>query len=202
MTSEPAFRAHFARDPRHFGRESIELVDHRVDRVFEREDLAAHVDRDLAREIAPSDGRRDLSDVAHLVGQIAAHRVDAVGKVLPCSRDAGHKRLPAEFSLRSDLASDSGHFGREGPELVDHRIDGLLELKNFASDVDSDLLREVAVRNRNGDFGDVANLAGQVARHRVDAFGQIPPNPGDFANLRLTAQFSVSANFAGDARDL
>src|ERR1700733_13623728 len=198
----PPFRANFACDPRHLGSESVELVDHGVDRVFEFEDLPAHIDSDLTRQIASRDSGGDLGDVANLVGQIAAHRVDAVRQILPRPGDSRHKRLPAELSLGSDLASHSGHFGGKGAELVNHRVDGFLELKNLASDVDSDLLREVAVRNRNGDFGDIANLAGQVARHRVDAFGEIPSNPGHFANLRLTAELSVSANFASDARDL
>ena len=51
--------------------EGRELVDHRVDRVLELEDLAPHVDRDLPGQVAVRDGGRDLGDVAHLVGQVA-----------------------------------------------------------------------------------------------------------------------------------
>ena len=47
-------------------RERVELVDHRVDRVLELEDLAADVDRDLLAQVAPGDGGRDLGDVADL----------------------------------------------------------------------------------------------------------------------------------------
>src|ERR1043165_2658102 len=45
------------------------------------------------------------------------------------------------------------------------RFDGLLELENFAAHVHGDFAREVAVGNGRGHVGDVAHLAGQVARH-------------------------------------
>ena len=48
----------------------VELVDHRVDGVLELEDLALHVDRDLARQVAVGDGRGHVGDVAHLAGQV------------------------------------------------------------------------------------------------------------------------------------
>ena len=47
-----------------------ELVDHRVDRVLELEDLALDVDRDLLRQVAVGDRGRDLGDVAHLGGEV------------------------------------------------------------------------------------------------------------------------------------
>ena len=49
----------------------VELVDHRVDGVLQLEDLALHVDRDLAVQVAARDGRGHLGDVAHLRGQVA-----------------------------------------------------------------------------------------------------------------------------------
>ena len=69
-------------------------------RLLELQDLAAHVDRDLLRQVAVGDGGRHLGDVAHLRGQVAGHRVDVVGQVLPRAGDAGHLRLAAELALR------------------------------------------------------------------------------------------------------
>ncbi len=43
------------------------------------------------------------------------------------------------------------------------------------------------------------NLPGQVARHGVDGVGQVFPGSRDTRHLRLPSQFSVRANFAGDA---
>src|SRR6266581_4678148 len=42
-----AFRADLARDSRDLGGEGRKLVDHRVDRVLQFENFAAHIDRDL-----------------------------------------------------------------------------------------------------------------------------------------------------------
>ena len=62
--------------------------------------------------------------------------------------------------------------------------------------------RKVPVCDRDRHLGDVAHLASEVTRHVVDALGQVPPYAGDFANLRLSAELSVSADFASNARHL
>ena len=164
LTAELPFGADFARDARDFAGERVQLVDHRVDGVFELEDLAAHVDGDLLRKVAVGDGRRDLRDVADLRGEVRGHRVDRVGEVLPRTGDARHDGLTAELPLRTDLARDARDFEREAVELVDHRVDGVLELEDLAAHVDDDLLREVAVGDGGRDLGDVADLVRQVAR--------------------------------------
>src|SRR5207253_2190620 len=53
-----------------------------------------------------------------------------------------------------------------------------------------------------GDVGDVAHLGGQVARHEVDAVGQVFPGPRDPADVRLPAELAFGADLAGDAGDL
>ena len=76
-----------------------------------------------------------------------------------------HLGLAAELALGADLAGDAGHLRGEAVELVDHRVDGVLELEDLALDVDGDLLGEVAVGDGGGDLGDVAHLVGEVAGH-------------------------------------
>ena len=44
-------------------------------------------------------------------------------------------------------------------ELIDHRVDGVLQLEDFALHVDGDLAREVAARHGGGHLGDVADLS-------------------------------------------
>jgi hypothetical protein len=107
---------------------------------------------DLAREVAARDGGRHFRDVANLVGQVARHRVDRVGQVLPRARDAGHHRLTAETTFGADLLGDARDFRGERSQLVHHRVDGFLQLQNFAADVDRDFAREVAVGDRNRHF--------------------------------------------------
>ena len=201
LTAQPALGAHFARHPADLAGEGVELVDHRVDRVLEPEDLAANVDRDLFREVAPGDRGRDLRDVAHLGGQVAGHVVDVVRQVLPNTRDAGHLGLAAELTFRTDLARHPGDFPGEGVQLIDHDVDGFLELEDFALDFDGDLLGEVAFLHGGGDLGDIPHLRRQVARHEVHAVGKVLPDAADAAHLRLAAELALRANLAGDPGD-
>ena len=67
--------------------------------------------------------------------------------------------LAAELAFGADFARDARHFRGKGVELVHHRVDGVLQLENFALHVDGDLAREVAARDGRGHFGDVAHLA-------------------------------------------
>ena len=110
--------------------------------------------------------------------------------------------LAAELALRADLAGDAGHLRGERVELVDHRVDGVLQLEDLAADVDGDLLGQVAVGDGGGDLGDVAHLAGEVAGHGVDAVGQVLPDAGDALDLRLAAEPALGADLAGDAGHL
>ena len=148
LSAQPAFGADLARHARDFGGEGTQLLDHRVDGLLELQDLAAHVDGDLLREVAVGDGDGHLGDVAHLARQVRRHRVDVVGEVLPGAGDAGHLRLAAELAFGADFARHARHFGGKAVELVDHRVDGVLELQDFALHVDGDLAGEVAAARR------------------------------------------------------
>ncbi len=182
--------------------EGVELVDHRVDGLLELEDLAADVDGDLLRQVALGDACGHGGDVANLAGQVARHHVHAVGEVLPDASDAHDLGLAAQLALSADLACDTGHLACERVELVDHRVDGLLELEDLAADVDGDLLREVALLNRGRNLGDVSDLARQVARHQVDVVGQVLPHASHAAHVCLAAELALGAHLARHTRDL
>src|SRR5207244_4117593 len=191
-----------AERPLRLRREGAQLVHHRVDGVLELQDLAAHVDGDLLGEVAGGDRFGHVRDVAHLAGQIARHEVHAVGQVLPGAGNALHVRLPAELPLRADFACHARHLGGERAELVHHRVDRVLELEEIGLALCSDLLREVTVRDRLGQIGDVPHLRSQVAGHEVDAVGQVLPGAGDALHVRLAAELPLRADFACDARHL
>src|SRR5207253_6239565 len=131
-----------------------ELIDHRVDGVLQLQDLAADIDGNLLRQIAIGDRGRHVGDVADLGGQVRRHRIDAFGQILPGAGDAEHIGLPAEAPVGADLARDARHLAGEGVELIDHRVDGFLQLQDFAADTYGDLLRQIAAGYRSGDFGD------------------------------------------------
>ena len=201
LAAELAFGADFAGHAGDFAGEGVELVDHRVDGVFELENFALHVDGDLAGKVAAGDGGGDFGDVADLGGEVAGHGVDGVGEILPGSGDAGHDRLAAELAVGADFAGHAGDFRGEGAQLVDHRVDGFFELEDFAAHIDGNLAGKVAAGNGGGDFGDVADLAGEVGGHGVDGVGEVLPGTGDAGDLRLAAELAFGADFAGDAGD-
>src|SRR5207245_7727204 len=99
--------------------------------------------------------------------------------VLPRAGDAFHVGLATELAIGTHLTRHTSDFFGERIELVDHRVDGLLELEDLAADVDGDLLREVALLHGGGNITDVAALPGQIARHDVDVVGQVFPDPAD-----------------------
>jgi hypothetical protein len=199
LAAEPPFGADLARHARHLAGKGAELLDHRVDGLLELQDLAAHVHGDLLRQVAIGDGGRDFRDVAHLSCQVGRHEVDVVGQVLPGARHARHHRLPAEFALGAHFARHARHLAGEGVELVDHRVDGFLQLQDLALDVHGDLAAEVAAGHRRGHLGDVADLARQVARHRIDVVGQVLPRAGDARHVRLAAEAPFRADLARHA---
>src|SRR6202022_3439048 len=200
--AELAFGAHLARDTRHLVGEAVELVDHRVDGVLQLENLALNVDGDLLGEVAVGDRGRDVGDVADLVGELAGHKVDFVSEVLPPAGDSAHLRLAAELSLGAHLAGDTRHLVGEGVELIDHRVDRVLELEDLALAFDGDLLGEVAVGYRGRDLGDVANLTGEVAGHEGDVVRQLLPRTGDTLHVGLATELALGAHLAGDTRHL
>src|SRR5262249_8067274 len=135
LAAELAFRADFARHAGDFRRERVELVDHRVDGVLQLQNFSGDVYRDLAPQVAARDGGRDLRDVPDLRREIRREQVDVVREVLPRTGHAGHLRLTAQPSLSADLPRHAGDFAGEGVQLIDHRVDGLLQLQNFAARV-------------------------------------------------------------------
>src|SRR5262249_47661379 len=72
--------------------------------------------------------------------------------------------------------------------LIDHRVVGVLELEDLARDVDGDLLRQVAERDRRRHVGDAAHLRRQVRRHQIDVVGEVLPGAADALHLGLAAE--------------
>src|SRR5262249_50563185 len=154
----------------------------------ELQDFSAHVDGDLFRQVALRHRGGDLGDVADLSGQVRRHRIDAVGQVLPCAGDAEHVGLAAEPAFDGKRVVQGRRLGGEGVELVHHGVDGVLELQDFAAHVDRNLLGEVAAGDGGRHLGNVADLRGQVRRHRIDAVGQVLPCAGDAEHVGLAAE--------------
>ena len=162
LPAEPAFDADFARDGRDLVGERRQRLRHAVDRRRQRGHFALGLDREVLFQVAVGDGGHDLDDAAHLLGQVGGHHVHVVGQVLPGAGDAGHLGLAAEAAFGADLARHARDFAGERVQLVDHRVERVLELEDLALDVDRDLARQVAARDGGRDLGDVADLRRQV----------------------------------------
>ena len=132
LTAQPALDADVAGHAGHLVGERRQRDDHVVDGLDQRRDLAARVEGQLLIEVAVGDRGHDARDAAHLLGQVARHQVDVVGQVPPHARDAAHLGLAAQHALGADLARDAGHLGGERVQLIDHRVDGVLQLEDLA----------------------------------------------------------------------
>ena len=114
----------------------------------------------------------------------------------------GTTAWPPSRPSRAHLARHARHFGGKRPQLIHHRVDGFLELQNFAAHVHRDLARKIAARDRRGHFGDVTHLAGKIAGHRIHRVGEIFPCARNARHLGLPAELAVRAHLARNARDL
>src|SRR5207244_3376183 len=124
------------------------------------------------------------------------------GEVLPDTGHAFHLRLATEVALGTHLAGDPVYLARKGVELVDHDVDGVLQLADLAVDVHGDLLGEISAGDGGCHVGDIADLVGQVAGHEVDVVGEVLPDAGGASDLRLAAELALSADLAGHTGDL
>ena len=123
-----------------------ERVDHVVDGVGERGDLALRVDRDLLRQVAVGDRGDDLRDAAHLrrsgstamTFTLSVRSFQVPETPFTSAWPPSLPSVPTSFATRVTSAANE-------LQLVDHGVDGVLQLEHLALGVDGDLLRQVAV---------------------------------------------------------
>ena len=158
----------------------VELIHHGVDGVLQLQNFAAHIHRDLARQVAVGHGRGHFGDVADLRRQVAGHGVDRSVRSFHTPptpfTSACPPSLPSVPTSRATRVTSLAN----AVELVHHGVDGVLQLQNFAARVHRDLGRQ----DRRCATAVVTSAMlrtwfGQVARHRVDALGQILPDAAD-----------------------
>src|SRR5205807_37354 len=150
LAAKLALGTHLAGDSGDLRGERRELIDHRVDRGLQLKDLAGGVNVDLLGQVAAGHRRGDLRDIAHLAGEVVGHALHVVRPILPGAADAGDPGLAAKPALGTYFARHTRDLVRERRELIDHRVDGLLQLEDLAAGVDGDLLRQVAAGHRRG----------------------------------------------------
>ena len=132
LAAELALGADLLRDARHLRGEGAELIDHDVDRALQLEDLALGVDGDLLRQVAVGDGGRDVGDVAHLVVRFAARTLTLSVRSFHVPETPRTSAWPPSFpSVPTSFATRVTSRG-ERAELIDHDVDGVLQLEDLA----------------------------------------------------------------------
>ena len=81
-------------------------------------------------------------------------------------------------------------------QVVDHRVDVVLQLGDLAARLDLDRSREVALGHGGGDLGDGAHLVGQVGGEQVDVAGEVLPGAGRAGHVGLAAEPAFDADLA------
>jgi hypothetical protein len=120
--------------------------------------------------------------------QHASHR----GQVALALEHAGHAR---EVRLQPVLGLV---LVRGQPQVADHRVDVVLQLRDLAARPDLDRAREVALRHGRGHLGDGAHLGREVGGEQVDVAGEVLPRPGGAGHVRLAAEAAFHADLARD----
>src|SRR5207302_422773 len=154
LAAELPFGAYLASHAGHFRSERAELVDHRVDGVFQLQNQIVRVECRLLAQVPVCHCRGHVRDISHLVGQVTGHRVHVVGEIFPRAGHARNHRLTAQLPFGAHLAGHAGNFRGEGPELVHHRVDGVFQLQNLAANVYRDFSAQIAISHGGGDVGD------------------------------------------------
>ena len=113
----------------------------------------------------------------------------------PCNMPVNFARLV--FSQSCSLLLVGGQ-----PQVVDHRVDVVLEVGHLAAGLDLDRPRQVALGHRGGHLGDRAHLGGQVRRQQVHVAGQVLPRARRARHVGLAAEAAFHAHFARDRGDL
>ena len=159
LPAEFSIGSDFSRHTRYFRCERAQLIHHRIDGLFELQNLAANVDRNLAGQVTARHSRGDFSDVTNLTGKVAGHQVHIVGEVFPSTGNVGNLRLSAEFAFRSHFAGDARHLGGEHAELLNHCVDKVgrtqkLAFQRTAIHVQANSLSQVALGHGCDGAGD------------------------------------------------
>ena len=207
LAAELAVGADLARHPRHLRGERAQLIDHGVDGLFELQDFAAHIDGDLARQVAVGHGNGDLGDVAHLGGQIAGHRVDALGQILPHATDAADLRLAAELAVGAHFPRHPRHLGGEHAKLLDHGVDDggraqELALQRPPVHIQLHRLRQVPLRHGRDGTGDFGGRSEQIVDESVDGDFHLAPGAFRLVKSRALPRFPLFAHDLPDALEL
>ena len=105
-----------------------QVGDHLVDVVREVRDLSAGLNGDRSGQVALGHGGGHVRNRSHLGREVRRELVHVLGEPAPRAGHALDLRLTAELALGADLLGHSRDLVGERRQLVDHRVERLLQL--------------------------------------------------------------------------
>jgi hypothetical protein len=88
-----------------------------------------------------------------------------------------HGGCLTELALGADLAGHARDLRDEAVELIDHRVDGALQLQHLTVDVGGDLLAQIAVGDRADHALHLARWPNEIVDQAVDRVDALRPHP-------------------------
>ena len=204
LAAEHALGADLARHARHLGRERVERVDHRVDRVLQRDQLAARLDRDLAATRSPFATAVVTSAMSRTwLVRLLRHLVDVVGQLLPDARhvlDVGRARRACP-RCRPGARRGSPR-RRTGSSLSTVALIVFLSAR-----ISPRASTPIFLPRSPPAIAVMTSAMLRTCDVRFDAMpltfcGQLAPHAGHVGDLGLAAEHALGADLARDARHL
>ena len=110
-----------------------------------------------------------------------------------------HARKPGQIRLQPVLLRIA--VGGQ-TKVVDHGVDVVFQFRHLATGFDLNGSGQIAFGDGGGNFGDRANLVGQIVSKQVDIARKVLPGTGSARNVSLTTEPAFHTDFAGDGRHL
>ena len=118
-----------------------QIVNHRVDVVFELGDFAAGLDLNRAGEVAFRNCGRYFRDSTDLVGEVVREQVYVASEIFPGACSAGNVGLSTEAALHTYFTRNCRHLISKRGQRIGHVVDGFRQCRDFALGVHGELLR-------------------------------------------------------------
>src|SRR6202035_5279415 len=83
-------------------------------------------------------------------------------------------------------------------EVIDHRVDVILQLSYFTASFHLNRTSQVALRNCSGYLRDSTDLVGKVVREQVHVAGEVLPGTGGARDVCLSTEPTFDAHFSSN----
>src|SRR6185437_7566220 len=191
LAAKYAFRTYFPCNPCYFRAEYIKGINHLVQVIFQLEELALHIYRNLLAQVAPRYRDSHIRYVPYLARKVTTHCIYIICKLFPDSCNVWHIGLAAQFTFSTYFTCHTGYLVCKYIQRNHHLVQVILQLEEFSLYVYRYFLRQVTFCNRSCHTGNIADLAGKVSGHDIHILCKLFPYTGHIWYRCLTTQFPL-----------